>query len=96
MVMLEKFQYRLICILVHIILLGLVNTVVDIISFIAVSPGRAYCFNYFNAHIGHEWKNMQAIFDSAHRTVDITEIFRCDSPFRRLLEASTKITSTVL
>lgn len=38
-------------------------------------------------------KNMQAIFDSAHRTIDITEIFGCDSPFRRLLEASTKITS---
>lgn len=39
-------------------------------------------------------KNMQAIFDSAQRTIDVTEIFPQDSKLRKLLESSTKIVST--
>lgn len=44
--------------LVHMSYLGMVNTAVDIISFMAVSLGMAYSFYHFNAYIGHEWKKM--------------------------------------
>ena len=40
--------------LVHMSYLGMVNTAVDIVSFMAVSLGMAYSFYHFNAYIGHE------------------------------------------
>ena len=40
--------------LVHMTYLGMVNTAVDIISFMAVSLGMAYSFYQVNAYIGRE------------------------------------------
>lgn len=44
--------------LVHMSYLGMVNTAVDIISFMTVSLGMAYSFYHLNTYIGREWKKM--------------------------------------
>ena len=44
--------------LVHMSYLAMVNTAVDIISFMAVSLGMAYSFYNLNTYIGREGKKM--------------------------------------